>query len=254
MQDLPYDLNRTVLIRARRETVFHYFTDSARWAKWWGSGSTIEAKPGGKVYVRHPNGIESAGEVLEVKPPERIVFTYGFVGGNPIPVGSSRVTIRLDAADVGTRLHLHHEFGEAAPRDAHVQGWRFQLSLFANAVANEVYADAAMTIDGWYEAWGITDEQAREEAFRKIARPGVRFEDRYALLEGIEDLTAHSGASQRFMPGVTLKRNGEVRQCQGKALSNWVTSSADGKALMTGASVFVFGPDGKIESATGFAG
>src|SRR5215471_14061177 len=143
MQELPYNLNRTVLIRARREAVFHFFTDSARWASWWGAGSTIDAKPGGKVYVRHPNGIESAGEVVEVKPPERIIFTYGFVSGNPIPVGSSRVTIRLEAEESGTRLHLHHEFNEAGPRDAHVQGWRFQLSLFANAVANEVHADAA---------------------------------------------------------------------------------------------------------------
>ncbi len=253
MQDLPYNLDRTVLIHARRETVFNYFTDSARWASWWGAGSTIDATPGGKVYVRHPNGIESAGEVLEVKPPERIVFTYGYVSGNPIPAGSSRVTIRLESEAAGTRLHLMHEFAEAGQRDPHVQGWRFQLSLFANAVANEVFADAAQKVDSWYHAWAITDEQARADAFRKIAADDVRFHDRYSLLEGIGDLNAHCGASQKFMPGVTLRRRGEVRQCQGKALSDWEAAGQVGKLLMMGSSVFVFGVDGKIASATGFA-
>ncbi len=130
MPELPYRLDRTVVIRA---------------------------KPGGKVYIRHPNGIESLGEVLEVDHPERIAFTYGFVGGKPIPPGSSRVTIRLEPDDVGTRLHLRHEFPDAATRDEHVQGWRFQLSLFSNVVANEVYAHAANAVDAWFGAWTIAD-------------------------------------------------------------------------------------------------
>ena len=85
------------------------------------------------MYIRHPNGIETLGEVLEVREPERISFTYGFVGGKPMPPGASRVTIRLEPDEAGTRLHLQHEFAEANVRDEHVQGWRFQLSLFGLA-------------------------------------------------------------------------------------------------------------------------
>src|SRR5580704_12221324 len=109
MSELPYHLDRTVAIEARPETVFRFFTDSARWAGWWGAGSTIDARPGGKVYIRHPGGVETLGEVLEVLPPERIAFTYGFASGKPIPPGGSRVTIRLGPAEAGTRLHLLHE-------------------------------------------------------------------------------------------------------------------------------------------------
>src|SRR5262249_5445683 len=47
MTELTHSLNRTVVIRAMPETVFRYFTDSARWAAWWGHGSTIDARPGG---------------------------------------------------------------------------------------------------------------------------------------------------------------------------------------------------------------
>jgi len=252
MPELPYSLNRTVMIQAKPETVFRFFTDSARWAIWWGAGSTIDAQPGGKVYIRHPNGIESLGEVLEVRDPERISFTYGFASGQPIPPGSSRVTIRLDPDQAGTRLHLLHEFAEPGPRDEHVQGWRFQLSLFANAVANEVYADATGAVDAWFGAWVISDAQAREEALARIATPQIRFRDRYSLLDGMADLMAHIGAAQRFMPGIGLKRKGGVRHCQGTVLADWIAAGSDGQERMSGTSVFAFSPDGRIDSVTGF--
>jgi uncharacterized protein YndB with AHSA1/START domain len=252
MPELPYHLDRTVVIKARPETVFRFFTDSARWASWWGAGSTIDATPGGKVYIRHANGIESLGEVLEVREPERIAFTYGFVGGKPMPPGSSRVTIRLEPDEDGTRLHLLHEFAEANVRDEHVQGWRFQLSLFANAVANEAYANAQGTVDAWFGAWVIADGKVREEALTKIVTPGIRFRDRFSLLDGLSDLTAHIGAAQRFMPGIGLQRKGNVRHCQGTVLADWIAAGSDGKERMSGTSVFVFSPDGRIDWVTSF--
>ena len=243
MPEFPHRLERTVTIRATPETVFRFFTDSPRWATWWGAGSTIDPVVGGPVYIRHPNGVEVRGEVLEITVPERIVFTYDLT--------PSRVTIRLEPDQDGTRLHLEHEFADAGPRDEHVQGWRFQLSLFANAVANEVYAGAQSVVDSWFAAWLIADEETREKALDGIVSPGIAFRDRYSLLDGIPDLVAHIGASQRFMPGIGLRRNGEVRQCQGTVLANWIAARIDGKALMTGTNVFLFGPDGKIDSVTG---
>ncbi len=253
MQDLPYRLERTVTIHAKPATVFAFLSESERWATWWGRDSTIDAVPGGRVYIRHPNGVETLGEVLEIMPPELIVFTYGYATGKPIPPGSSRVTIRLAAHDSGTRLHLTHEFAEASARDEHVQGWRFQLSVFANVVSNEVFAGAANTVDAWYQAWVTEDDRAREENLSKIVTAGIRFRDRYSLLEGIDDLSAHIGASHRFMPGIGLRRNGDVRHCQGTVLADWVAANREGKELMKGSSVFTLSPDGKIDSVTSFA-
>ncbi len=253
MPELPYALERTVVINATPETGFRFFTDSARWASWWGVGSTIDATPGGRVYIRHPNGVETIGEVIELQPPERIVFTYGYATGNPIPPGGSRVTIHLAPDAAGTRLHLRHEFAESAHRDAHVQGWRFQLSLFGNVVANEVSAGAAETIDAWFAAWAITDDQAREDAFAKIVEPGVTFRDRHSLLDGLADLTAHAGAAQHYSAGIRWRRKGALRHCQGTVLADWVALDSDGKDRASGAIVFVFSPAGKISSVTGFA-
>jgi uncharacterized protein YndB with AHSA1/START domain len=251
--NLEYKLDRMVEIQAPRETVFRYFTDSTRWAKWWGSGSTIEPHPGGKVYIRHPGGVEVVGEVIEIAPPDRIVFTWGHANGTPIPPGGSRVTIRLEPIGKATRLHLIHEISDASVRDEHVQGWRFQLSLFANVVADEFFADATSLVDTWYGAWTITDDKSRDAEFLRIAAPDVHFRDRFGSLDTVVDLSAHAGAAQRFMPGVGLRRRGEIRHCQGMILVDWVSTSPEGKEIMSGSSVFQMDPDGRIQSATGFA-
>jgi hypothetical protein len=72
------------------------------------------------------------------------------------------------------------------------------------------------------------------------------------LLAGLPDLSAHIGAAQRFMPNITVQRNGKTRHCQGTVLCDWVAVDADGKELMTGTNVFALNADGMITSVTGF--
>jgi uncharacterized protein YndB with AHSA1/START domain len=250
---LPYKLERTIRIEAAPEAVFRFFTDSSRFAAWWGAGSSIEARPGGAVKIRHPNAVEVSGEVVEIEDGRRIVFTYGYASGKPIGPGESLVTIVLRPVVDGTELSLTHEFAEEAPRNEHAQGWRFQLSLFANVVANEVHANAAEMVDGWYRAWTLADASERARALADVAAPEVRFRDRYSLLDGAEDVSAHIAAALRFMPGISLRRDGAVRHCLGTAVSEWVAVSADGAERMRGTSVFRLGADGRIVEATGIA-
>jgi uncharacterized protein YndB with AHSA1/START domain len=246
-----YTLERTVVIAATPDIVFRFFTDSTRWASWWGAGSTVDAKVGGKIYVRHPDGSESGGEVVEVQSAKRIVFTYGYAKGKPFPNGASRVTITLDAEKAGTRLTLRHDMPDEAARDEHVQGWRFQLSLFANVVTNEVNEGADAVADAWFDAFADPDAARREATLRRIASESIRFQDRFSNLDGLDDLLPHITAGQKFMAGVRLQRAGAVRHCQGMALCDWVVRGADGKEHGRGTNSFVFGPTGKIEWVTG---
>ena len=246
-----YELERQVIIQAAPATVFRYFTDTARWASWWGTGSTIEPTVGGRVLIRHPGGIEVVGEVLEIAPDAALTFSYSMANGKP-PQGSI-VTIRLDeAGDGATRLHLTHAFVEESSRDEHVQGWRYQLAVFGNLVANEVMSDAAATVDSWFAAWSQPDPSLREAALSPLVSPGVRFRDRFSLVEGIEDLKPHLAAVHRFMPGMRLSRDGEIRHCQGLVLADWVAESVDGQERGRGTNLFAFGPDKKLLAITGF--
>jgi len=253
--NLPHRLDRSLLIQARRETVFRFFTDSARWASWWGEGSTIDARPGGRVVIRYPGNVEAIGEIVEIAAPERLTFTYGYTAGTPIAPGASLVTIRLEPTGVNgrdTRLHLVHEFSDAAVRDEHVQGWRYQLSLFANLVSNDVQASATATIDAWLDAWSTSDAVARASSLARIADPAVRFRDRFSSVDGLDDLQAHLDAAHRFMPGMRMLRDGATRHCQGVALADWIVRSADGRERARGTNVFVLNADGRIDAVTGF--
>ena len=252
MPELTHLLERTLVIEASPTTVFRFFTDTARWAAWWGAGSAIDARPGGRLLIRYPNGVQVLGEVVAISEPERIVFTYGYESGKPIPPGGSRVTIGLEAVESGTRLRLAHAFAEAEVRDQHVQGWRFQLSLFANVVADEINAGAADLADSWFAAWSMCDGAERARLLGAIAAPEVRFRDRYARIDGAVDLSDHIAASLRFMPGVRLERKGAVRHCQHTLLADWVVRGPDGAERMSGVNVFLLDARGRIASVTGF--
>lgn len=252
MTGLPFILDRTIAIRAGRDAVFQHFTDSTRWARWWGTGSTIDPRVGGRLFIRHPNGVEMAGEVLEIDPPSLIVFTMGNIAGTPLLADNSRVTIRLDDERGETRLHLRHEFAEERMRDEHVQGWRYQLAVFSNVVADELHGDAAALVDGWFDAWAAPDPAACEQALARVAAPSIRFGDRYSFVQGVADLVPHIMAAQRFMPGIRMRRRGDVRQCLGTVLADWAAAADDGRDRAAGTNVFVLGADGRIESATGF--
>jgi uncharacterized protein YndB with AHSA1/START domain len=247
---LPHRLDRNLVIHARPETVFRFFTDSAQWAAWWGAGSNIDAQPGGRMWIRYPNGVEEGGEVDDISPPHRIVFTYGYVSGTPMPPGDSRVTIRLTPHPQGTLLQLTHEFKEPAHRDAHVPGWRFQLSVFASLVATSIVGDATELIDRWFAAWGAADRDSRERTFEEVAVPTIRFEDKFSRIEGLDDLNGHVRGMQQFMPGVRLERRGGVRRSQWTILVDWVALAGD-TVRASGTSVFTLNPDRKIESVVG---
>jgi uncharacterized protein YndB with AHSA1/START domain len=249
---LPHTLERTLVIQAAPDTVFSFFTETPKWASWWGAGSTIDPQPGGALTIRYPEGTEVVGNVVEVRAPERIVFTYGYASGKMIAPGGSRVTIALAPLGDATRLTLTHEFAEAPIRDLHVQGWRFQLSLFANVVTDAQNAGAGRAVDAWFDAWADPDVAARTAKLGRIASHELRFKDRYSNTEGLDDLIAHISGAQIHMPGIRMTRNGDVRHCQGTVLAEFIAQSSDGQTRASGTNVFVFGANGRIESVTGF--
>ncbi len=250
--DLIHNLERKILICAKRSTVFRYFTDSERFADWWGEGSTIEGRSGGSMTIRFPNGILASGKILEIDPPERIVFSYGFDSGKPIPPEGSRVTITLEELSDGTQVTLRHEFSDATARDEFIQGWRYQLALFANVAARDQHSDVRNKVDAFFDLWNSTDPDARRRKMEPILEEDVNFQDKYSCTSGCDDLNRHLSAIHHFMPGLMIARKGEVQQCQGLALAGWTVHKADGTEVNKGTNCFVLSPEGRIRRVTGF--
>jgi uncharacterized protein YndB with AHSA1/START domain len=250
---MTFSLDRTIEIRARRTTVFAFFTDSARWARWWGEGSRIEAVIGGAVTIVYPGGERVSGVVREIVPDERIAFTYGYdVPGRTIPPGGSLVTITLsDAAGGATRIELRHDLGTASARDVHVQGWRHQLARFAAAVGDEAHAGVGDAIAAWYSSWNEADEARLRGTLAGAVAPDVRFRDGNGDTYGIDELVGHIAAAHRFMAGITLLSRGQVRRSHDVALADWDAVRKDGSVVRSGTSVFRFAADGRIQDVIG---
>jgi len=245
---------RTIEIRAPREAVFRYFTDPARFAAWWGEGSTVDPRPGGKVFIRYPNGATASGAFRELAPPGRVVFTFGNESpAGPIPPGGSTVTVLLEEVPGGTRMTLRHSGFPSAEIARHfVQGWRYQLSVFSRVVTAEIHADAGTTADRWFAAWNETDAPRQRELLAGCARAEVSFCDEYGVLGGRDDVEAQVAAARIYMPGLTLRRCGDAALSHGHALVRWEAVDASGTRKGSGTNVFAFGPDGKITSVIGF--
>ena len=118
----------SVYIAAEPETVFPYFTDPSRYALWMGAGATLEPIPGGCYRILMRDGVEAAGEFVEIDPPHRLVFTWGWTHDPALPPGTTRVIVTLQPESGGTRLVLrHYGLPDDGQRDHHRNGWQLYL-------------------------------------------------------------------------------------------------------------------------------
>jgi uncharacterized protein YndB with AHSA1/START domain len=130
-------IEREVRIDASPDTVFEFFTDPEKMVRWMGTSATLDPRPGGVFRVEmNPQAI-GAGEYVDVDPPNRVVFTFGWEGGeNPAQPGSSTVQITLTRDGDGTKVRLVHT-GLPSPESAarHTDGWDTYLDRLVIAGA-----------------------------------------------------------------------------------------------------------------------
>ena len=125
----PDVLEISIYVAAVPETVFPYFTDPHRYSQWMGTQVELDPRPGGIYRVAMREGLETSGSFVDLDPPNRVEFTWGWTGDCVVPPGSSRVVVTLAAENGGTRVLLrHHGLPTSEQRDHHGQGWDVYLS------------------------------------------------------------------------------------------------------------------------------
>ena len=128
------DVEVSIRIDAPPETVFRYFTDRDRMRVWMGVTAEIDPRPGGGYRV-NVTGLDTAvGEYVEVVPPERIVWTWGWEGSATIPPGSTTVEVTLTPDGDATVVHLRHSgLPTEEFEQEHAKGWTHYWSRLAVA-------------------------------------------------------------------------------------------------------------------------
>lgn len=126
-----------VRIAASPETVFEFFTDPAKAVQWMGTSATLDPRPGGVYRVAMNDPYVAIGEYVEVDPPHRVVFTWGWENDlEMMPPGSSTVEITLVPDGDATIVRLIHSgipTTEAA--ESHRGGWNTFLPQLAAVAA-----------------------------------------------------------------------------------------------------------------------
>lgn len=141
--DAAGELSITRTFDAPRELVFRLWTDPVHVRRWWGPPShpaavfEMDLRPGGAWRgclhgVADGRRLWQGGIVREVKPPERLVFTFawdeeGERGQETV------VTIDFTEHDGKTLLHFHQTpFQSANERDGHRGGWNGSFDRFVD--------------------------------------------------------------------------------------------------------------------------
>ena len=148
-------LQLTRVFDAPRELVFKAWTDANQFQQWFGAaacdGSSLhstklDVRTGGKyrLQVKRADGEfwTTVGTYREVKPPERLVFTWQFEkdgSGNEfgeVEPPETLVTVEFKARGKQTEMTLTHEkFASAESRDRHNEGWTRCLNALGEFVA-----------------------------------------------------------------------------------------------------------------------
>ncbi len=133
-------LEREIAIAASPETVWEFLVDPDKATRWMGQACSFDARPGGEYRCNVIPGHTASGEFIELDPPHRLVFTWGWEPGeegpNPVPPGSSTIEIELTPDGDGTKLRFTHRdlpTDEAAASHGH--GWDHYLERLEIAAA-----------------------------------------------------------------------------------------------------------------------
>jgi uncharacterized protein YndB with AHSA1/START domain len=95
-----------------------------------GRSASFDVRPGGEYRVEVISGNVASGEFVELDPPNRLVWTWGWEPGSPSNVGpgSSTVEVELVPDGDGTLLKFAHVgLPDAEATQQHGHGWDHYL-------------------------------------------------------------------------------------------------------------------------------
>jgi uncharacterized protein YndB with AHSA1/START domain len=133
-------VERQLSIAASPETVWEFLVDPDKATRWMGQKATFEAQPGGLYRCEVIPGHTARGEFVELDPPRRLVFTWGWESGEKsdtsVPAGSSTIEIELTPEGDGTNLRfVHRDLPGADAAESHAHGWDHYLPRLETVAA-----------------------------------------------------------------------------------------------------------------------
>jgi uncharacterized protein YndB with AHSA1/START domain len=130
-------IDYAIRIEAPPTLVFAMLTDAALLTEWMAAAAHADVRPGGEFRWTYENGDIVLGSFVEIDPPRRVVFRYGWEqpAERAIPPRSTEVEITLAEVDGATELRLVHRGLPATELESHNHGWQYFLGRLAARAA-----------------------------------------------------------------------------------------------------------------------
>jgi len=133
-------VERELEIAASPETVWEFFVDPEKAKRWMGIDVSFDVRPGGPYRIEVIPGHIARGEFVELDPPHRLVYTWGWEPspGEPrsVPPGGSTIEVELEPTAIGTRLRfVHRDLPTPEAANSHAHGWDHYLERLVVAAA-----------------------------------------------------------------------------------------------------------------------
>jgi uncharacterized protein YndB with AHSA1/START domain len=129
-------VRREIQIAAHPETVWEFLVQPEKATRWMGEAASLDPRPGGEYRVEVIPGQVAAGEFVEVDPPPRLVWTWGWTpeSQSPVAEGSTRIEVELEPDGEGTLLRFTHSgLPDADATAKHAHGWDHYLERLETA-------------------------------------------------------------------------------------------------------------------------
>jgi uncharacterized protein YndB with AHSA1/START domain len=133
VSSLGFVLELTRVLPAPRSVLFRFFNDASELAKWWGprgfTTPTLDFDPrvgaGYRIEMQPPEGdpFHLSGEFLEVDPPARLAYTFGWEPPDPEDVETRVDLVFRDLGDSTEVVLAQGPFKTEDRRALHRDGW-----------------------------------------------------------------------------------------------------------------------------------
>ena len=136
---------------APREKVFNAWTDPEQLKRWWGLESAyktpiaeVDLRTGGRyrLGMQAPNDeVYIVGGVFrEVRPPEKLVYTWAWEGQPMTDVGDNDTLVTVEFIERGSSTELvltHEQLPTERAKEEHGHGWNGLLDQLATALKEQ---------------------------------------------------------------------------------------------------------------------
>jgi uncharacterized protein YndB with AHSA1/START domain len=137
---------REVRVAAPPAEVFRFFVEPDKMILWKATAAELDPRPGGAFRIDVNGRNVARGEFIEVDPPHRLVFSWGWEASDDFPPGVSRVEITFTDTRAGeTLVRLTHYGIPVDLRADNAAGWdlylpRLQLAASGQPVGRDPWA------------------------------------------------------------------------------------------------------------------